>query len=145
MVVNILKVLPDEIQNQIYDKDNITEIRLRCGTSCILKSGSEEVELDYMVTKEDILNVLKKVSDSSIYAVQKDINQGFLTIKGGHRIGIAGEVIIEEEKIVNIKNISSINIRVASEIKGAASNVLDKILDDGIYNSTLIVSPPRLW
>lgn len=92
MIDEILKVLPDEIKNQMSNLNAVTEIRLRCGYNCTFRSGIKEITTDHLVSKEEILSILRKVSDNSIYAVQKNINQGFLTVKGGHRIGIAGEV-----------------------------------------------------
>lgn len=142
MLDEILKVLPDEIKNQMSNLDNVTEIRLRCGYNCTFRSGIKEITTDHLVSKEEILSILRKVSDNSIYAVQKNINQGFLTVKGGHRIGIVGEVVVDNGKIINIKNISSLNIRIASEIKGVAEELSIVLLKNKIFESTLIVSPP---
>lgn len=69
---------------------------------------------------------------------------GFITITGGHRVGIVGTVVEENSKIININNISSLNIRIAREIIGASEKILEYVLNynsNSIYN-TLIVSPP---
>jgi len=69
---------------------------------------------------------------------------GFITITGGHRVGIGGTVVQENDKIININNISSLNIRIAREIIGASEKILEYILNNNeatIYN-TLIVSSP---
>ena len=79
-----------------------------------------------------------------MYAHEEDIRNGFITIKGGHRIGISGKVVMEEGKIKTIKDISCINIRVAHQIKGCARKVMPYIIgeDNASVLHTLIISPP---
>jgi stage III sporulation protein AA len=77
--------------------------------------------------------------EASVYAFIDEIRQGFLTLKGGHRVGITGRVIMDRGEISNITYISSLNIRVAKEIKGVADNIIDKIK----HHNTLIISPPN--
>ena len=79
----------------------------------------------------------------SRYAFQNEIKRGFLTIEGGHRIGICGEVISDEEgNIQSIKYISAVNIRIAHEMKGVAGKVMSYIYSRKKVENTLIVSPP---
>ena len=69
---------------------------------------------------------------------------GFITIKGGHRIGITGTTVIENGKIIYIKDISSLNFRIAKEIIGVSKNLLQYIIDaqnDRIYNTLLVGMP----
>lgn len=69
---------------------------------------------------------------------------GYITVKGGHRVGITGNVVIQDEKVTNINYISSLNFRIAKQIIGCSNKLLKYILDvenNNIYN-TLIVSPP---
>lgn len=145
MIDEILKVLPKYISNDIIRlncSQNITEIRLRARSKVILICINREIILDCIVTTNAILEVLLNVSKNSIYAIQNDINNGFVIIRGGHRIGISGEVVYVDGKIKNIKNICSLNIRVARQIYGCADKVLPEIIQDGQINNTLIVSPP---
>ena len=82
--------------------------------------------------------------NNSIYSYQNEIKQGFITVKGGHRVGITGNCAIENGKVININYISSINFRIAKQIIGAGNKVLQYILrlrEYTIYN-TLIISPP---
>ena len=88
--------------------------------------------------------IIQKICENSIYAYKEQISQGYITIKGGHRIGITGTCVIENQKISNIKYISSLNFRIAREVKGCSQKILKDIIDqehNTIYN-TLIVSPP---
>lgn len=144
MIGYILNILPDNLKDKVIqgDLEQLTELRLRVGKNVILRYGMKELEIPIHTNKIDIINILKKVSENSIYAIQNDINSGFLTIKGGHRIGITGETIIEDKKIKNIKNISSMNIRIAKQIIGVSDKVMDSVFKDKIFTSTLIISPP---
>lgn len=142
---DIINYMPVNIKNILKEYINtlgINEIRLRTGKKVILKFSSKEIIIEYIVTKEDILNILLSISKNSIYAIQNDINNGFLTIKGGHRVGVTGEVVLDGTNIKNIKNISSMNIRIAREIKGAANKLIEYVVCGNDVLNTLIVSPP---
>ena len=145
MIDEILRVLPSYISNEIIKlncSQNITEIRLRTKCKVILICGKNEMVLNCIVTPKTILDILLNVSKNSIYAIQNDINNGFVVINVGHRIGICGEVVIQDEKIKNIKNINSMNIRVARQLIGSADKVMQNIIDGVNVKNTLIVSPP---
>ena len=145
MLDEILKVLPTRISNEVIKigtDSGITEIRLRVNRRVIVITSKIEVFLESVVTLHDLLEILVKVSKNSLYAIQNDINNGFVVINGGHRIGICGEVVIQDGKIKNIKNINSMNIRVARQLIGSADKVMQNIIDGVNVKNTLIVSPP---
>ena len=148
----ILKYLPNNIyilitetikQNpQTKIEENAIEIRLRNNKPIIIKLPNLDIVIKYDVTEKDILYTLEKLCENSIYAYKNQICQGFITIKGGHRVGITGSCVIENGKIINIKYISSLNFRIAREIKGCCNKILKDVINkDNIY-TTLIVSPP---
>lgn len=142
---DVLNILPMSIRSQLQSIGSsgiITEIRIRVGRKVIIYISNQEIILDYIAVLKDLLDILVKVSSNSIYAIQNDINQGFVTIKGGHRVGICGEVVIDNGKIKNIKNINSMNIRIARQIIGCSDKVLHHIVDSNNFSNTLIVSPP---
>ena len=148
---DILKFFPNEISKEInkYFESNdeykkIEEIRLRTDKQVQLKFNNFEKILDKKVTIEEILETLQYICNNSIYSYQNQICEGFITVKGGHRVGITGNCVIENNMVTNINYISSLNFRVAKEIKGASSIILKYVLDlknNNIY-TTLIVSPP---
>ncbi|MBR3255766.1 MAG: stage III sporulation protein AA [Clostridia bacterium] len=149
---DILKYFPLEIQNfiiitiknQALIKEQLEEIRLRANRPIILKFRNYDVILNYETYTEDILKILERMCENSIYAYKNQICQGFLTIKGGHRIGITGTVVIEDNRIINIKYISSLNIRIAREVLNCSNKIINQIIDaenQTIYNS-MLVSPP---
>ncbi|MDD2376744.1 MAG: stage III sporulation protein AA [Clostridia bacterium] len=142
---NVLNVLPSSIKSEIQSigsSGTLNEIRLRVGRKCIIYISNKEIVLEYIVVLKDLLDILVKASSNSIYAIQNDINQGFVTIKGGHRIGICGEVVIDNGKIKNIKNINSMNIRIARQIIGCSDKILPHIVDSQNFENTLIISSP---
>lgn len=99
----------------------------------------------YIITKNEIKETMEYISNYSLYAFEEELKQGFITITGGHRIGIAGKAVLEENRIKSIKHISFINIRLSHQVKGCADKVLPYIMDDrntDCYH-TLIISPPR--
>lgn len=145
MLEEIFKVLPANMLEKIKNvggSNSINEIRLRVQRKVIIITSNIEVEIDYVVTLKDLLEILVRVSRNSIYAIQNEINNGFVVIKGGHRIGVCGEVILDNGKIKNIKNINSMNIRVARQLLGCSDKVLKDIIKDKEFTNTLIVSPP---
>ena len=150
---NIIKYFPDEISqiiNEYFTQDEeeknkaLEEIRLRVDRPIQLKFNKFEKILQKNVSQESILRTIQYVCDNSIYSYQNQICEGFITVRGGHRIGITGNCVIENNKVSNINYISSLNFRVAKEIKGASNKLLKYVLDlekNNIY-TTLIVSPP---
>ena len=101
--------------------DHIQEIKLRIGKPLIIiYRGKERMWKDVIVTKEEIKETLVYISNYSLYAYEHELKQGFITFEGGHRVGMAGQVIMEEGKIKNLKYISSINLRISHEVKNCA-------------------------
>lgn len=92
---------------------------------------------------EELEEVVKHLCRYSVYAFADEIRQGFLTVQGGHRIGLAGQVVLDGEgRIKNIKYIRYLNIRIAHQVRGAADPVIPHIFEEGRVMSTLLVSPP---
>jgi len=142
----ILKVLPMNISSLIKDvlyKKSIQEIRFRSEKPIIINTFEEEIIVPYVSKIEDIKNIITKISNYSLYAYEEEIKQGYITIKGGHRIGIAGECVMVNGEVRTIRNISSINIRVCREVVGCSRELLTYINDKGKLLNTLIVSPPK--
>ncbi|HZK70256.1 MAG TPA: stage III sporulation protein AA, partial [Clostridia bacterium] len=87
---------------------------------------------------------LELITSNSVYAFQEEIRNGYITIKGGHRVGIAGKIVSEGLYVKSIKDIMSLNIRVSKEVKGCADKIFQYLIkgENDLYN-TLIVSPPQ--
>ncbi len=147
----ILSGLPPRLVPQVE------EIRLRQNRPLLLGHNEGDLFIDhngqpvqngaeaYCVTGEDLKRAAHLLSSSSIYAVEEEVKNGFLTIPGGHRVGLAGKVIMENGRVKTIKHITSLNIRIAREVKGAAEKLLPYLIDPVTkeVQHTLIISPPR--
>ena len=151
-IFEVIKYFPLNISNLLKAAFNqnakiineIQEIRVRVNRPILLKVKDADIVIKYNVSSAEILQTLEKLCDNSIYAYQNQISQGFLTIKGGHRIGITGTAVIENNKVINLKYINSLNFRIARQIINCSNKILGQVLDlknNLIYN-TLIVSPP---
>ena len=137
-------------------KDKLEEIRLRAQKPLMVSCNANDwfVTADgrisknffeaYEVTQQDVFRVIELMSENSIYAYQDEITSGYLTIKGGHRVGLSGKVVVADNKIKNIKEFNGLNIRIAKEITGCALPVFKYIINGSgdVYN-TLIVGPPQ--
>lgn len=148
MEENFLNYFPinlrKKVEGQVKEISPIEEIRLRTNKPIILKSTNYENILECNITNKEMLEILQRICENSIYSYQNQICNGFITIKGGHRIGITGNAVIENNKVININYISSINFRIAREVIGCSSKALGHILnlrENTIYN-TLIFSAP---
>ena len=147
-MIDILIYFPIDIKNILCDQIKkgqlLEEIRIRVNKPIILKFSDKEIIVKYFVSRDDILKILQCVCENSIYSYQHQIAEGFITVKGGHRVGIAGSCVIENEKVININYINSLNFRIARQIIGVSKPVLKDILntkENTIFN-TLIISKP---
>lgn len=149
---SILRCFPNNIVRKIdeyFTVNNINlnyleEIRIRVNRPIALKLGQTEAIIEYIVKQEEILEILQQICDNSIYSFQNQICNGYITIKGGHRVGVSGNVVVKEGQVINISYLSSLNFRIAKQIIGASDKIIKHVLniqENNIYN-TLIVSPP---
>ncbi len=143
----IKKVLGSKInhilnENQISFSD-LQEIRLRIGKPLIIVSDNIEFVFQKIIEKEELMEILEYVSNYSLHAFENELKQGFITIEGGHRVGMTGQVLVENGEVKNIKHISSMNIRISHEILNCADAILPHITLNKQICNTLIISPPR--
>lgn len=142
--LNIYSLLKDATnQNKIVEKE-LREIRIRANRPIILKLRQVDILIEYEVSQSEILQIVEKLCNNSIYAYKNQICEGFLTIKGGHRVGITGTAVVEGDRIINLKYITSLNFRIAREILNCSNKILNEIIDikNQTIFTTLIVSPP---
>ena len=148
-----IRFLPTQIKcflmKSKINLNKIQEIKIRIGkplmVSCdknnyIVRESSGGI---YLITEADIKEMLGFISNHSLYAYEEEMRQGFITIEGGHRIGLCGQTIMENGHIKNFRHISSINVRIAHEVKGCAEKVIQYLIQDEKIVHTLIISPPR--
>ncbi len=159
----VLKYITREVSNIMTALDtervnDIEEIRMRAGRPLMVQSYegdwfvkkngilSKKHDNAYVTSMENIQNTLELMSQSSIYAYQEELRMGYITLKGGHRVGITGKAVVNNKNIKTLKDISGLNIRIAREVKGCGRKILNYLVnrkaENDIFN-TLIVSPPQ--
>ncbi|MDE6851398.1 MAG: stage III sporulation protein AA [Lachnospiraceae bacterium] len=155
----IYRILPSHLRRMFQELtihfEGLQEIRLRVGAPVLFRYRGQEYFLGtlggmsrdsrcaYRINREELQEVVEYISNYSLYAYEEELRQGYLTIRGGHRIGIAGKIILENRQIKSIGNITCLNIRLAHEVLGCGERVLPDLLQGGGLCHTLIVSPPR--
>ena len=132
----------------------VQEIRLRANQPLLIKIDGKEWMIHkngslcidkgeaVRVFQQDIQESMSYICQYSLYAYENEMRQGYITIQGGHRIGIAGQVALEENRVISICHISSMNIRVAHSVKGCGTSVFDYLWEGDRPCHTLILSPP---
>lgn len=142
----ILSIMPRSIYEKLYKRlleEKLYEIRIKIGKPILIYSKYGESIINYVCSEEDMNNIVKKIVGYSLYAYEEEIKNGFITLRGGNRVGVAGECINEGGIIRGIKNISSVNIRISSEIIGCSDKIMKYIVSERKIFNTIIISPPR--
>lgn len=163
-IKNILKIFPLHIREGLQavfgTLEGIEEIRVRvCQPMIFLADSGEhffsmqpgyltkDSQDAYIVTEQDISDMLVFISRYSLFAFEEEVRGGFITVEGGHRIGLSGQAVLHEGWMQTIRNISYMNIRISHEKKECARRLIEHLYkhpaarQSGIYN-TLLLSPP---
>lgn len=149
-----LNFLPVRIVNALNktDTDTLSELRLRTdfpifgifkGKKAYLSDEGATLDRNNaLICRQGvILETVVNATERSLYAFNDRLKQGFITTRDGVRIGVAGECVFDNDRIITIKKISSLNIRVPHEIKNCSAAIYNKIFSHSVCN-TLLVSPP---
>ncbi|MBQ0017318.1 MAG: stage III sporulation protein AA [Clostridiales bacterium] len=147
-------VLPFNVQTSLsfLDYKGLYELRIRANKVCTvnyynnyyflgINGITDKKENAIILSQDDIAGIIQKASNYSLYAVNDELKNGFLCLPGGIRIGLVGQTVSENNSIITIKNISSLNIRFPHEVKGIAEKVIDFLLNGIDFLNTLIISP----
>lgn len=151
---SIISVLPSEVYasaEENLDPDRLWEIRLRAGKPVSVWYGGKEYFLTrtglsvsastaLCVGPDDVRASVLGASEHSVYAYSDDINRGYITLYGGVRMGICGEVVTDDGKIMTVKNFSSVSIRIPHEIPDISRCIMPDIVDD--VRNILVLAPP---
>lgn len=130
-----------------FSFNDITEIRLRVGERLIVCVKNKKYYLknddgEFVIVNKNMLNnFITRASENSIYAYNDNIINGYITLPKGIRVGLTGTVVVENGKVVTIKDFQSANIRIPHIVRNCSLKVYDYIVGEQIKN-TLIISPP---
>ncbi|UTR09460.1 stage III sporulation protein AA [Evansella sp. LMS18] len=149
----ILKILPEAIRkNTILLPDNVLgeaeEIRLRVNRPVEIRTRDSTYTLmnesrPYIFSEKESVLMMSLLSQHSVYRLEEELKRGYITVSGGHRVGLAGRVIMEKGEVKGIRDISSYNIRIARQKKGAAEKYISRLQKQGEWCHTLIIGPPK--
>jgi stage III sporulation protein AA len=147
----IFAVLPESIRTIVMqippaDLAKIEEIRIRIHRPLEVIADGQSYQWhskkhNYKVEAKDGIQLLNKLSHYSLYALEEELKRGFITIRGGHRVGLAGKVITEKGQVKAIRDISSFNIRIAKEKLGISEPLIPYLYDEKWLNTLIIGSP----
>lgn len=138
-----LQYLPQEVRQaimQLPTVEKLEEIRLRRGQAIACLSQGAEERLPIVTREELISEVVDIASERSGYAVQEMLKKGFLALGGGHRLGVCGTGVYQRGELQTLRDISSLNLRIARQIRGAADSVADRLWL--LPQSSLIIGAP---
>ena len=155
----ILRIFSDymkqRLEHIVAGADKLQEIRMGVGLPVRIKQAGEECLLTgqgwmtrnrqeaWHLSETEMEDVIKNICQYSIYAFEHEISQGFLTVQGGHRVGVAGRVVLGENgQIRNITHIRFLNIRISHEVLGAANDSIPFLYESNTFLNTLLISPP---
>ncbi len=145
----LFQIFPRHIREVLktlwLEPEGLEEIRLRAGAPLFYFYKNREYAADGIrISRGDVEETLQCAVRYSLYAYEEELRQGFLTVQGGHRIGVAGRVVAENGRVRTITPVSSLNVRFSHEIAGCADGVLDLVAGGAEeIKNTLIISPPR--
>ncbi len=135
---------------------DLEEIRLRLGRPLALHGRGGDIFLNekgtavtareaYRPGREDLERALHLISSASLYAFEQELRCGYITIPGGHRVGLCGQAVLEQGRVARLKHITGLNYRVAREVVGAARPFVRYFIDyrRRRVRHGLIISPPR--
>jgi len=123
------------------------EVRLRPGQPILVLTASGETWFNpfgtALVTDDDLQGTFQLMAQHSVYALEEELRRGFITLPGGHRLGFAGHAVLEDGRIRLLRQISSLNLRLARAVPGVGEQVIPFLVSGGRLLSTLVLSPPR--
>lgn len=154
----ILKIMAAHIrtilQKMSADPKGIFEIRLRAEKPLLLYTMSGEffvteagaltrkVAQAYIVKKNELRETMEYISNYSLYAFEEEVRQGYITLAGGHRVGLCGRVVLEGNRVRSMKYITCLNIRFAHPVTGCADALMRHIKEGERVCNTLFIAPP---
>lgn len=153
-MAEITSKLPKKFKAMLDDisGENLHEIRFRINLPTMLyysykkaylgSNGECSYDEAYICSGCDIEEIVSNFCRHSVYAYTENINDGFITLPGGHRVGIGGRAVMSKDKIFNLCEFSSVNIRIAREYKDSAKNIIKMLMKEKRIYNTIIIAPP---
>ena len=146
MKKEILYIMPKRLRSfmeeALAEDRGLEEIRIRAGQPVELRFAGKSLFLQERMGEDDLEEMLVYISKYSIYACEEELRQGFVTISGGHRVGFAGQIRLEQQRVCTLANIRFLNIRVARQQTGCAGSMISWLYQGEEVQNTLLISLP---
>jgi stage III sporulation protein AA len=143
----IFSMLPESIAHAVQSlpsswREHVEEIRIRIGRPLEVIADNVPHFVSHIVTAEEGIELLNKLSQYSLYTIEEELKRGYITVQGGHRVGLAGKVITEHGRVKAIRHVTSFNIRIARQKIGIARPIIPSLYR-GHWLNTIIIGPPQ--
>lgn len=153
----LLPVFSDRLQRRLESvllRQDLTELRLRTNLPLMVQTLDKEYVLSddgqlnleeitpYIVSPEDIQMIFQKISQYSLFAYKEELREGFITLRGGHRVGLCGKTYYDGDGRRQLRQITSMNVRIARQAEGCSKAFFPYLTEDGCFYNTLLISPP---
>lgn len=140
---NLINIFPERLKKFLFSipeeiKSSALEIRVNKKIRIFYKKSF--ISLEPEVFAEDIDEIFKKLCNYSVYSFQEQLKNSFVTFPGGHRVGIASSAVLKNGEVMGVKDISSLNLRIAREFKNCSKDIYEIIKESS--KGALIVGPP---
>lgn len=162
MLESLEALLPQPLQSIVARlptavRGDLEEIRVREGRpleivygrsyAFVTESGAptDMPQRAFVPSREDCSKLLDLLTNHSVYSFEEELKRGYITIAGGHRVGLAGRTVLEHGRVKLIRDIGSFSLRIAREVRDCGTSVLPHLVDApaGTVHHTLVVSPPQ--
>lgn len=136
------QLLLEAVEELALPPGQLQEIRIRANRPLLAVCGNREYRSKRIIKKEELREILAYLSNYSLYAYEEELSRGFLSLPGGHRVGIVGRTVLQEGRVKTVTEVSSLNLRFAHEVRGCADRLLPYLRAEERLMSTLIASAP---
>ncbi|BCU81542.1 stage III sporulation protein AA [Polycladomyces abyssicola] len=146
---DVIAALPEEVRQRVEEirirENRPLEVVTAEGTGFVATGGrwGTRPERAYVPDREDCTKLLNLISQHSLYALEEELRRGYVTVDGGHRIGLAGKVVVENGKVKHLRDVTGFNIRLARQVKGTGKALIPYVFGPDHVENVLIVSPPQ--
>ncbi len=139
----LIPCFPSEVQDELslLMPGELQEIRIRAGKQCVFRTSSRTKALNWQPTPREVEIVAEALCGHSLYARREEVRQGFVTLMGGHRLGLCGSVVMRAGEPHSLASPASLCLRIAGQWPGAAEPVYPLLCERNRVSNMLIIGP----
>lgn len=134
--------LPERLNRALMESGPLKEIRIRANQAVRFTSEGGIADTDFIPDGDMVTEMAEALCEHALYARAEEMRQGFVTLRGGHRMGLCGRVLTQGNQVRALRDIASLCIRIAGEYPGVADDVMPRLYGEGMLQSVLVVGAP---